>query len=45
MNFLTMVWEWLRSHALSMPSLAKFALAMAIIVGILRYFGVHGFQP
>ena len=27
-------WEWLHSHALSTPSLAKFALGMAIIVGI-----------
>jgi Kef-type K+ transport system membrane component KefB len=33
MTFLTM-WEWLRSQALSLPQLAKFALAMAIIVGI-----------
>jgi Kef-type K+ transport system membrane component KefB len=29
-----MAWEWLRSQALSLPQLAKFALAMAIIVGI-----------
>jgi Kef-type K+ transport system membrane component KefB len=34
MPFITMAWEWLHSHALSVPSLAKFALAMAIIVGI-----------
>jgi hypothetical protein len=34
MTFLTMAWEWLHSHALSTPSLAKFALGMAIIVGI-----------
>jgi Kef-type K+ transport system membrane component KefB len=33
MTFLAM-WEWLRSQALSLPQLAKFALAMAIIVGI-----------
>ena len=30
MTFLTMVWDWLHS----LPSLAKFALGMAIIVGI-----------
>ena len=30
MSFFTMVWEWLHS----LPSLAKFALGMAIIVGI-----------
>ncbi len=35
MTSLTMAWEWLRSQALSLPQLAKFALAMAIIVGIL----------
>ena len=34
MTFLTTAWEWLHSHALSTPSLAKFALGMAIIVGI-----------
>jgi len=28
------VWEWLRSHDVSLPPLAKFAVAMAIIVGI-----------
>src|SRR6478609_4937509 len=32
MTFLTMVWEWLYS----LPSLAKFAVGMAIIVGIPR---------
>ena len=32
MAFLTMAWEWLHS----VPSLAKFALGMAIIVGIPR---------
>lgn len=26
--------EWIRSHALALPQLAKFALAMAIIVGV-----------
>src|SRR5271157_2947650 len=26
--------EWIRSHALALPNLAKFALAMAIIVGV-----------
>jgi Kef-type K+ transport system membrane component KefB len=26
--------EWIRSHALTLPNLAKFALAMAIIVGV-----------
>jgi len=34
MTFLTTAWEWLRSHALATPSLAKFAVGMAIIVGI-----------
>ena len=34
MTSLTTAWEWLRAHALATPSLAKFALAMAIIVGI-----------
>ena len=34
MASLTMVWEWLHSQALSLPHLAKFALGMAIIVGI-----------
>jgi len=29
-----MAWEWLHSQALSLPHLAKFALGMAIIVGI-----------
>jgi Kef-type K+ transport system membrane component KefB len=28
------VLEWIRSHALALPQLAKFALAMAIIVGV-----------
>ncbi len=28
------VLEWIRSHALTLPNLAKFALAMAIIVGV-----------
>ena len=28
------VLEWVRSHALALPHLAKFALAMAIIVGV-----------
>jgi Kef-type K+ transport system membrane component KefB len=32
MAFITMAWEWLHS----VPSLAKFALGMAIIVGIPR---------
>jgi Kef-type K+ transport system membrane component KefB len=36
MILLTEAWEWLHSHALSLPSLAKFALGMAIIVGIPR---------
>jgi len=26
--------EWIRSHALALPTLAKFALAMAVIVGV-----------
>src|SRR5271166_6431476 len=26
--------EWIRSHALALPNLAKFALAMAILVGV-----------
>src|SRR5205807_8335631 len=26
--------EWLRSHAVALPNLAKFALGMAIIVGV-----------
>src|SRR5580704_16564523 len=30
------VLEWVRSHALALPHLAKFALAMAIIVGVPR---------
>ena len=30
------VFEWLRSHALALPTLAKFALTMAIIVGVPR---------
>jgi hypothetical protein len=34
MTFLTTAWEWLCSQALSLPQLAKFALAMAIIVRI-----------
>src|SRR6516164_8686036 len=34
MTSLTTAWEWLRSHALATPSLAKFALGMVIIVGI-----------
>ena len=34
MTFLTTAWEWLRSHALALPHLAKFALGMAVIVGI-----------
>ena len=34
MNFFTTAWEWLHSHALSLPHLAKFALGMAVIVGI-----------
>jgi hypothetical protein len=34
MALLTTAWEWLHSHALSLPSLAKFALGMGIIVGI-----------
>src|SRR6516225_9870099 len=34
MTFLTTAWEWLRSHALALPHLAKFAVGMAIIVGI-----------
>jgi hypothetical protein len=28
--------EFLRSHALSLPNLVKFAIAMAIIVGVPR---------
>ena len=32
MTFITMAWEWLHS----VPSLARFALGMAIIVGIPR---------
>ena len=28
--------EWIRSHALALPNLAKFAFAMAIIVGVPR---------
>ena len=31
-----MVLEFLRSHALSLPSLTKFALAMAVIVSVPR---------
>jgi Kef-type K+ transport system membrane component KefB len=34
MTFLTTAWEWFRSQALATPSLAKFAIGMAIIVGI-----------
>jgi Kef-type K+ transport system membrane component KefB len=34
MTFVMVTWEWLRSHALALPHLAKFALAMAIIVEI-----------
>ena len=34
MTFVMVTWEWFRSHALAWPSLAKFALVMAIIVGI-----------
>lgn len=34
MASLTKAWEWLHSHALSLPQLAKFALGMAVIVGI-----------
>src|SRR5271157_5635871 len=30
MSFITMVWEWLHSQ----PSLARFAIGMAIIVGV-----------
>jgi Kef-type K+ transport system membrane component KefB len=26
--------EWVRSHALALPTLAKFALAMAVIIGV-----------
>ena len=40
MTSLTMVWEWLHS----LPSLAKFALGMAIIVGIPRAISPFGFQ-
>jgi Kef-type K+ transport system membrane component KefB len=42
------VLEWIRSHALALPSLAKFAMAMAVIVGVpplskrLRLPGVVG---
>jgi Kef-type K+ transport system membrane component KefB len=28
--------EWIRSHALALPKLAKFAMAMAVIVGVPR---------
>ena len=34
MTFVMVTWEWIRSHALAWPSLAKFALVMAIIVVI-----------
>jgi Kef-type K+ transport system membrane component KefB len=34
MTVLTLPWDWLRSHAVALPDLAKFALGMAIIVGI-----------
>jgi Kef-type K+ transport system membrane component KefB len=34
MTFLIKAWEWLHAHALSTPSLARFALGMVIIVGI-----------
>jgi Kef-type K+ transport system membrane component KefB len=34
MTFIAKAWEWLHSHALSLPQLAKFALGMAVIVGI-----------
>jgi Kef-type K+ transport system membrane component KefB len=34
MTFLITAWEWLRSQAVSLPPLAKFAVAMAVIVGI-----------
>jgi Kef-type K+ transport system membrane component KefB len=30
------VFEWIRSHGLALPNLAKFALAMAIIIGVPR---------
>jgi len=42
------VLEWIRSHALALPSLAKFAMALAVIVGVpplskrLRLPGVVG---
>jgi Kef-type K+ transport system membrane component KefB len=34
MTLLAAAWGWLHTHALSLPTLAKFALGMAIIVGI-----------
>lgn len=34
MTSLATTWEWLRSLALSLPVLAKFALLMAVIIGI-----------
>src|SRR6266567_1129448 len=34
MALLVMPLEWVRAHALSLPILAKFAIAMAIIVGV-----------
>lgn len=34
MASLSLTWEWLREHTVSLPALAKFALAMAIIVGV-----------
>jgi hypothetical protein len=34
MTFLSTAWEWFHSHALALPPLAKFAVAMAVIVGI-----------
>ena len=34
MTVVAMSWDWLRSHAVALPALAKFALGMAIIVGI-----------
>jgi hypothetical protein len=40
MTSLAMVWDWLHS----LPSLAKFALGMAIIVGIPPHLAVPGFR-
>jgi Na+:H+ antiporter len=34
MTSLMVLWEWLRLHALALPPLGKFALAMALIFGI-----------